>query len=476
MNDDEPGGSGLFAQGRGTIMKTGINRLYRQVFATVFVAVCLILPTIGTVWWAWTLNRPGHVRDVEVRLSQMLGMQVGLEAVRYPRPGEMVLLHPVFRQEEPRGKVFREVARARYMVVRQEDGQVFVEASQMALQADHAESAMARLGSLLQKSPSGDKPAARLNFSVDTCTISLEESASGKPWQAKWEQVAGWLENRPGQAVLQTSGWIGQAEKPSRCELKITRRRQGEEATSHLEIATMEGPPLDSALISPIFDTTGWFGEKSLLAGRLLLTQVEDAPWQAEFTGTIENIDLSRTVTGRFGPHRLSASGRAHIHKALWGSRPGQGSGWREIQGDLGAGPGVVSHGLLLSMGQQMKFRILPEWIRASKPGETIEFSSIGLQFHLSPDGTIKFSGACGPDFGRDVIATSIISQRPRAIVAAPDSIVTVRGLIKTLFPVDFAQAELLVPSTRESQALQRYLPMPADRPGQPELLPASHQ
>ncbi|MFM7128417.1 MAG: hypothetical protein ACKO0V_03555, partial [bacterium] len=60
-------------------------------------------------------------------------------------------------------------------------------------------------------------------------------------------------------------------------------------------------------------------------------------------------------------------------------------------------------------------------------------------------------------------------------IVAAPDSIVTVRGLIKTLFPVDFAQAELLVPSTRESQALQRYLPMPADRPGQPDILPASH-
>ncbi|MFM7591621.1 MAG: hypothetical protein ACKO85_07485, partial [Isosphaeraceae bacterium] len=416
------------------------------------------------------------VRDVEVRLSQMLGMQVGLEAVRYPRPGEMVLLHPVFRQEEPRGKVFREVARARYMVVRQENDQIFVEASQMALQADHAESAMARLGSLLQKSPSGDQPTTRLNFSVDTCSVSLEESATGKPFQANWEKVAGWLENRPGQAVLQTSGWVGQADKPSRCELKITRRRQGEKATSQVEVATMEGPALESGLISPLFDTAGWFGEKSQISGRLILIQVEDMPWQAEFSGTIDQIDLSRTVTGRFGPHRLSASGRAHIIKAQWGSRPGQGSGWREIQGDLTAGSGFVSHGLLLSMGQQMKFRILPEWIRASQPGETIDFTSIGLQFHLSPDGVIKFSGACGPDFGRDVVATSIIKERPKAIVAAPDSIVTVRGLIKTLFPVDFAQAELLVPSTRESQALQRYLPMPADRPGQPDILPASHQ
>lgn len=457
-------------------MKSGINRLNRQIIATAFVVMAQILPTIGTLWWAWTLNRPGHVRDVEVRLSQMLGMQVGLEAVRYPRPGEMVLLHPVFRQEEPRGKIFREVARARYMVIRQEAGQIFVEASQMALQADNAESAMARLGRILQKSPAADSPNTRLNFSVDTCSLQFEESAGRKPVASHWRQIAGWVENRPDQAVLRTSGYTGLAEKPSRCELNLTRRRQGEKATTYIELATMEGPPLDARILEPLIDSPGWLGEKSLVQGRLKLTQTEDAPWQADFSGIIENIDLARTVTGRFGPHRLSATGKMSLTKAVWGDRPGQGSGWRELQGDLTAGSGIVSHGLLLSMGQQMKFRILPEWIRESKPGETIEFSAIGLQFHLTEDGLIQFNGACGPDFGRDVVATSVIKSRPRAIVAAPDSVVTVRGLIKTLFPVDLAQAEFLVPSTRQSQAVQRYLPMPADRPGSPELLPASHQ
>jgi hypothetical protein len=457
-------------------MKISINRLYRQIIATVFVATALILPTCGMLWWAWTLNRPGHVRDVEVRLSKMLGMQVGLEAVRYPRPGEMVLMHPVFRQEEPRGKIFREVARARYMVVREEGEQVFVEASEMTLMADHAESAMSRLGSLLQKTPTDGETATRLNFSVDTCHLLIDESAAGKPSESRWQQVAGWLENRPDQAIIQASGWSSTGPKPSRCELKLARRRSGEKATTSIEIATMEGPPLPATIADPVFDATGWLGEKSLIQGQFRFTQIENAPWQAEFSGTLDQIDLSKAVTGRFGPHRISATGRINLTKALWGDRPGQGSGWKEIEGDLTAGPGTVSHGMLLSMGQQMKFRIVPEWIRASKPGEIVEFGSLGLQFSLTEDGLVKFSGACGPDFGRDVVATSGGKDRPRPIVAAPQGIVTVRGLIKTLFPVDFAQADFLVPSTRASQALQRYLPMPADRPGPAEIIPASHQ
>jgi hypothetical protein len=48
--------------------------------------------------------------------------------------------------------------------------------------------------------------------------------------------------------------------------------------------------------------------------------------------------------------------------------------------------------------------------------------------------------------------------------------------LIKTLFPVNLAKTELLVPTTRESQSLQRYLPMPVTDPERAAVLPAEHR
>jgi hypothetical protein len=59
--------------------------------------------------------------------------------------------------------------------------------------------------------------------------------------------------------------------------------------------------------------------------------------------------------------------------------------------------------------------------------------------------------------------------------MAAPTNMVNVRGLLKTLFPVNIAQAELLVPTTRESQSLQRYLPMPSSKLNGAQVLPVSH-
>lgn len=461
--------------GRGLSMIM-INRMHRQVAATVFVVVVLIFPTLATLWWAWAINRPGHVRDVEVQLSRSLGLQVGLDSVRYPRPGEMVLIGPVFRQEEPRGRVFREVARARMISIRPLEEGRQIEVLGLQLVGDSAETGVAQLAQLLQKSSVKAGEGQRLAFSVDRCEILVEQGASGKPVRTEWRTVAGLVDARQEQSFIQASGWMYNADERTRCEFKMTRKRQGEQASSQIEIATMEGPALPAKVLEPLLNTSGWLGENAKVLGQLTLRQVEQAPWDAQFTGTFEDVDLSQLVTGRFGPYRLLGEGRVQIKRAHWADRPEQGPGWCEVQGELTSGPGKISHGLLLSMGQQMKFRIIPDWIRASKPGEIVEFGGIGLQFHLTDDGLIRFAGACGPDFGRDVVAVSGTAAHPKPVVAAPSGIVTVRGLIKTLFPVDLAQAELLVPTTRESQALQRYLPMPVERIGSSQVLPTSHQ
>ncbi|RLT09881.1 MAG: hypothetical protein DWI24_09330 [Planctomycetota bacterium] len=452
-----------------------ISRPHRQMAATAMVVVAMILPTFSTLWWAFTVNRPGHVRDVEVRLSRALGLQVGLEAVDYPRPGEIVLTGAIFRQEEPRGRVFREVARARQLTLKPKENVYLLEGSDVELFGDSSDTALAQIGLILQKASIDPESIRRMTFAIDRCRMQVEHGAGGLPVKMEWRSVAGSVESRHEQAIVQASAWHHEADRRTRCELKLTRKRQGQDASTHLSLATMEGPPLPCNTLEPIIDMPGWLGEKARLQGQLTLSQVENQPWEAQFSGSLEEVDLSRMINGRFGSHRLTGVGQVQVKQAIWGDRPGQGSGWREIQGDLTSGPGKASQGLLLAMGQQMRFRLAPNLHTPKKPSDEVDFGSFGLQFHLTEDGQIQFGGACGPDFGPDVVAIST-QAKPTPIMAAPKTMVNVRGLLKTLFPVNIAQAELLVPTTRESQSLQRYLPMPSSRLNGAQVLPASHQ
>ena len=88
-----------------------LTRPFRHGLATAAIFVFTVLPTAFVALYAWRVNRPGHIRDVEIELGRQLGLQVTLEAVRYPRPGELVYQGIVLRQEEPRGKRLIEIAR-----------------------------------------------------------------------------------------------------------------------------------------------------------------------------------------------------------------------------------------------------------------------------------------------------------------------------------------------------------------------------
>ena len=89
-----------------------LTRPVRQSLATGALLMFTVLPTALVAMYAWRINRPGHIRDVEIELGRQLGLQVTLEAVRYPKPGEVVYQGIVLRQEEPRGKGLTEIARA----------------------------------------------------------------------------------------------------------------------------------------------------------------------------------------------------------------------------------------------------------------------------------------------------------------------------------------------------------------------------
>ena len=46
-----------------------VNRPMRQALATLVLFVCTVVPTCWIAVVAWRINRPGHLRDVEIELG-----------------------------------------------------------------------------------------------------------------------------------------------------------------------------------------------------------------------------------------------------------------------------------------------------------------------------------------------------------------------------------------------------------------------
>ena len=126
-----------------------LTRPVRQTLATVALFGLTVVPTGLVATFAWRINRPGHVRDVEIELGRQLGLQVTLEAVRYPRPGEVVYQGIVLRQEEPRGKGLVEIARADLARLQRADRDLTLHLENPRLRADSPRNGLAQLGVLL---------------------------------------------------------------------------------------------------------------------------------------------------------------------------------------------------------------------------------------------------------------------------------------------------------------------------------------
>ncbi len=83
--ETEPAGPAFLATPREPRMFP-LTRPIRQGLATTALVLPTVLPTLLVGLYAWRINRPGHIRDVEIELGRQLGLQVTLEAVRYPGP------------------------------------------------------------------------------------------------------------------------------------------------------------------------------------------------------------------------------------------------------------------------------------------------------------------------------------------------------------------------------------------------------
>jgi hypothetical protein len=435
-----------------------LTRPSRQAAATVALVALTVVPTAYVALTAWRISRPGHRHEVEAALGRALGLQVTLDAVRYPRPGEVEYRGVVLRLEEPRHRGLTEVARASRVRLRRGDRELTLEADGLRLRADSPRAAMAQVGAVLQRS--GGAAYERVSLTAPDCTLDL--GAGVAPYRLR-EVIGQFLADRAA-ATVRASYRVADPKGPAsapgtRCELTLTRDRRADPVRTTLALRTMEGLPLPARVLDPFFDSADWLGSAARVEGALTLRQDGSKDWEAEFQGNLLDIDLSELVNRRFPSHSVRGKARLAVASARWAERPGQGYGWVEAQGEMTAGPGVIGYGLLQALRTEMKFRPAPRLARVVSAGQVdLDFRALAFTFAMTPDGEIKVGGALGTEYEAD----AVLVGRTEPLAFAPPGAANVHGLIKTLVPVTAINRAEMVPLTERSRILL-CLPVPPE-------------
>ena len=436
-----------------------LTRPYRQAIVTLVMLVTTVVPTGYVAVTAWRINRPGHRHEVAAEIGRQLGLQVALDGVRYPRPGEVVYSGVVLRQEEPRRKGLTEIARARQVRLRRGDRELTLEADGLQLFGESPKLAMAQVGALLQRS--GDVSLERVTLAAPTCDIDLGKDIL----RYTPREVAGIFQADRGAPTVRVSYRIASRDASTRCELTLTRDRKAEPVRTSVTFKTIDGLPLPARVLDPYFDSTDWLGPAAKVEGTLSLRQTGARDWEADFQGDLLDVDLAALVERRFPSHRLNSLARVTIKSARWAERPGQGFCWVEARGELNTGPGTIGLGLLRALASEMQFRLSPKLAKLPPTRSDLDFRALGVAFEMTRDGEIRLDGGLGNEFAPDVVLVNQTSP----LAYAPQGAANVRGLIKMLFPVDEAQPGLMVPLTPASSLLSSVLPVPPE-PAQKEI------
>ena len=421
-----------------------LTRPVRQGLATVLLCCLTVLPTVLIALYAWRINRPGHIRDVEIELGRQLGLQVTLDGVRYPRPGEVIYENIVLRQEEPRRKELTEIARAERIRQVRSDRDLTLHTEGLTLRGESPREAVAQAGVLIQRS--GTIPFQRIHLAAASCEVDLARDGLN----FKIKDLAGEFESDRARPTLRIAYRLAEPGGGTRCELTLTRDRQADPVSTSLVLKTLQGHPLPARVLDVFFDSALWLGPRATIEGTLSLSQAGGGEWAGAFQGNLIDVDLATLVGRRFPRHHLSGSARIAIEKAVWGDRPGQGRGWREAKGELVAGQGTIGVSLLGALAREMKFRLAPRATRLDPNKHELEFRALGFSFAMQPNGEIHLAGALGNEFSPDTVLAG-----PTAPWAyAPTGTASVHGLIKTLFPVAESSPGVMVPLTAESRVL----------------------
>lgn len=405
----------------------------QRLFCRVGFLLLCVAPTTAVLGWGIARKTPGHVREQEQQLSELLGLQTTVAGVSHPRPG--VVLYEGLRLSDPEtGEV---VLKCRLLEVEHYGGGMAVTASQPEVYAARVEPLQRILTRWLRREIGSDGNLELLAREA----IWRVAPAQGPETAVTLTAVKGALLNSSTESEAQFSfHWAGQrSDEP--IELRLARTRQTSPPAMEFSLKTGD-TPLPCLLLNPLVDAASWLGPESKFRGTVRAIETAEG-WKGDLQGALSQVDLQTLLSERF-PHRLSGPAEIEIERALFDDG-------RLTEGslELSAGPGVIGKSLLVAAYESLHMGA-PE----SYPiqGPLTRYEKLAFKVELDADG-LRIAGQADPR-----IAGALLFDAQRVLLFEPQTQPQpVAAFVRMLVPAN----EVQVPASRETQWLIERLPVP---------------
>jgi hypothetical protein len=359
----------------------------------------------------------------------LLRLSATVEAVAYPRPGSVRYEGLSLADSETQ----EPVATIASLTVRDEEAMTTIVASGMVVRSERAgliwDAILARLRA------TGDEKDLRF-LAADLELTSPAGRHSFADFRGGIDQFrarsAAWVSFRAADAALDSKPVVA----------RVVRQRGEGTTQTGFELSTNAGSvPL--ALVSALFgaDEMHSIGSGSF-SGHIKAVHDDDG-WRGEIEGRITEFDFGREVGERFG-HRLMAIGQIELAPA--GFRGGR---LEHARGGVKAGGGAISESLLGSAAAALGLERVG---RPNGQADLVEFDQLAFDF-VADASALVIKGRCVDTHPAALVAHQ---GKPILLEAAGPSGPPVQ-LIHALVPA----SALLVPASRETEALLRVLPAP---------------
>lgn len=412
------------------------DRTRRQLGLLAFVMLCLV-PTVivlasGVVW-----RLPHQAGREADRLSSLLGLQVSLQKVEYPRPGVIRYAGLELTDAETGKTVLRSSqleTQWHTATGKQERAHpcLILTATDPQLEAD----GLAQVWRLVHEvlTCRADRAGIDVRLSSAQLTLRLDDSP------LKLVDVRGSLDARSEGTMADVHFRLADSEKGEGVKLRIGRNRQTEPATTGFALQTGE-TPLPCLALATAFPLLKPLGQ-SRFQGDLWGSEAPGG-WSGGLRGWFSDLDLERLLDGR-SPQKILGAVQVAVEEGRF-----EHGRIEQLTGSMVGGQGKISRSLLEAAVTHLGLARSPE-LPGTEP--LLPYEQLRLRFTLDSRG-LTLRGQCQEDDSGVIFVDRygpLLGQtnwQSQPVVA----------LVRTLVP----SVGLESPVTKETDWLLRYLPLP---------------
>jgi hypothetical protein len=416
----------------------------RNLCRIAFVALCLV-PTALAALYGLRLQMPGHRAAVASELARQTGVDVSLDELVHPRPGETRLMN--VRLLDP--ETGREIAHLRELEIATTGEHVVVHAAQPKVDARHFALVWRRLADGLLAAGRGPKKTFELRAADLTITSPDAEAQTLRRVQLLVTR------NEDG-ATAELRYSVAGVVMTEPALLRVARHRSDSGEFSH-ELAWHTG---GAALpVAPWCEPFPWLthlGANCQFRGELTAVAAP-CGWRGELGGELSHIDLEALVSQQFA-HKLSGQGRAIVEQLHFDR-----GRITSARGRMEAGPGVVGQSLIEAAVEHLGWTKTDD-SSGSRSSDTLQrYARLAVGFSL--DGQqLQLRGECSDAKEQTAIVIGDAGYR-----TAAEHTISPIALVRTLSPASDHQ----VPATEATRMLVQVLPLPPEESQQE--LPRAH-